>query len=231
MGGIHLGPVNSPHKGPVTRKMFPFDDVIMYPVLHTATQMQYITKNMRIICTLFCCLEVWYQPISPTFPRLLNCKQFHWSYLETMCKSIIKKQNGLQRTVTKQYETFCMFLRVLLYDKKITCYPRILYPQSSVHECVTLNRFYWSNQLSWINMAIYSGSYGLYIWCGLYLDLAQQHWILMTFTETTVYGPIVAKSPFRHDAMKTGHVAIFVPWGTCIIFPLSLYHQLSLFLR
>ena len=28
--GIHRGPVYSPHKGPVTRKMFPFDDVIMY---------------------------------------------------------------------------------------------------------------------------------------------------------------------------------------------------------
>ena len=27
---IHRGPVNSPHKLPVTRKMFPFDDVIMY---------------------------------------------------------------------------------------------------------------------------------------------------------------------------------------------------------
>ena len=27
---IHRGPVNSPHKRPVTRKMFPFDDVIMY---------------------------------------------------------------------------------------------------------------------------------------------------------------------------------------------------------
>ena len=27
--GMHRGPVNSPHKGPVTRKMFPFDDVIM----------------------------------------------------------------------------------------------------------------------------------------------------------------------------------------------------------
>ena len=27
--GIHRGPVNSPHKGPVTRKMFPIDDVIM----------------------------------------------------------------------------------------------------------------------------------------------------------------------------------------------------------
>ena len=29
--GIHRSPVNSPHKGPVTRKMFPFDDVILKP--------------------------------------------------------------------------------------------------------------------------------------------------------------------------------------------------------
>ena len=29
--GIHRGPVNSPLKWPVTRKMFPFDDVIMCP--------------------------------------------------------------------------------------------------------------------------------------------------------------------------------------------------------
>ena len=27
--GIHRWPVNSPHKGPVTQNMFPFDDVIM----------------------------------------------------------------------------------------------------------------------------------------------------------------------------------------------------------
>ena len=27
--GIRRGPVTSPHKGSVTRKMFPFDDVIM----------------------------------------------------------------------------------------------------------------------------------------------------------------------------------------------------------
>ena len=31
--GIHRGPVTSPHKGPVTRKMFPFDDVIKDLVL------------------------------------------------------------------------------------------------------------------------------------------------------------------------------------------------------
>ena len=30
--GIHLWPVNSPHKWPITRKMFPFDDCVMYVV-------------------------------------------------------------------------------------------------------------------------------------------------------------------------------------------------------
>ena len=29
VGGIHRWPMNSPHKGPVTRKLFPFHDVIM----------------------------------------------------------------------------------------------------------------------------------------------------------------------------------------------------------
>ena len=31
--GIHRWPVNSPHKGPVTRKRFPIDDVIMHGTL------------------------------------------------------------------------------------------------------------------------------------------------------------------------------------------------------
>ena len=31
--GIHRGPVNYPHKGPVTQKMFPFDDVIMFFII------------------------------------------------------------------------------------------------------------------------------------------------------------------------------------------------------
>ena len=34
MRGIHRWPVNSPHKRPVTRKMFPFDDVIMGKCMH-----------------------------------------------------------------------------------------------------------------------------------------------------------------------------------------------------
>ena len=38
--GIHRGPLNSPHKWPVTRKMFPFDDVIMCQWSNTERHMQ-----------------------------------------------------------------------------------------------------------------------------------------------------------------------------------------------
>ena len=35
--GIHQWSVNSPHRGPVTRKMFPFDDVIMATIVLWST--------------------------------------------------------------------------------------------------------------------------------------------------------------------------------------------------
>ena len=40
--GIHRWPVNSPHKSPVTRKMFPFDDVIM--VISRSGQIHYCRR-------------------------------------------------------------------------------------------------------------------------------------------------------------------------------------------
>ena len=46
--GIHRGPVNSPHKWPVTRKMLPFDDVIMIRGTHQAGGLPR-TKCDRII--------------------------------------------------------------------------------------------------------------------------------------------------------------------------------------
>ena len=40
--GIHRGPVNSPHKWPVTRKMFPFDDVIMiWRISHSLARLKF----------------------------------------------------------------------------------------------------------------------------------------------------------------------------------------------
>ena len=41
--GIHRWPVNSPHKGPVTRKMFPFDDVIMQQGRHRTREQHFAT--------------------------------------------------------------------------------------------------------------------------------------------------------------------------------------------
>ena len=46
--GIHRWPMNSPHKWPVTRKMFPFDDVIMN--LKTLLWLHFISKIFHI-CT------------------------------------------------------------------------------------------------------------------------------------------------------------------------------------
>ena len=46
MWGIQPWPVNSPHKGPVTPKMFPFDDVIMYFVV-----LNFMSTCVIIKCT------------------------------------------------------------------------------------------------------------------------------------------------------------------------------------
>ena len=46
--GIHRWPVNSPHKGPVTRKMFPFNDVIMDMLKKAdSTKNWFVTKTIR----------------------------------------------------------------------------------------------------------------------------------------------------------------------------------------
>ena len=63
--GIHRGPVNSAHKWPITRKMFPFDDVIMMPAngrtnfIQIAIKIWYFFRKMHFemlsaICRPFC---------------------------------------------------------------------------------------------------------------------------------------------------------------------------------
>ena len=45
--GIHQGPVNSPHKWPVTRKMFPFDDVIVYDIVHGNYYLSFLLLSLK----------------------------------------------------------------------------------------------------------------------------------------------------------------------------------------
>ena len=59
--GIHRGPVNSPHKWPVTRKMFLFDDVIMTAPIMISMLMVHVLLCKVIVC---CC------SILPTYFRI-----------------------------------------------------------------------------------------------------------------------------------------------------------------
>ena len=52
--GIHRWPVNSPHKGPVTRKMGPFDDVIMIEALSLETRKCRSDHFVVTACTAGC---------------------------------------------------------------------------------------------------------------------------------------------------------------------------------
>ena len=76
--GIHRGPVNSPHKGPVTRKMFPFDDVIMTAASYWYGKMWHNVLYVHILNNSISCLywntETWTK--WSTF-----CRQ----YLEIVC--------------------------------------------------------------------------------------------------------------------------------------------------
>ena len=66
--GIHRGPVNSPHKRPVTRKMVPFDDVIMEAMCDLASDSEITLENMgTVIPEGFILIKIW---------KSLQCN--HW---------------------------------------------------------------------------------------------------------------------------------------------------------
>ena len=70
--GIHRWPVNSPHKWPVTRKMFPFGDVIMYYVIGYLLH-HGISRYMRVLLTYFITLR-WFWWIEKA--SLVNVMRF-----------------------------------------------------------------------------------------------------------------------------------------------------------
>ena len=96
--GIHRGPVNSPHKGPVTRKMFPFDDVIMWCLSSTQFNINIFSvgpqenilqsikihsyHSRRIIGK--CRLQ-----ISGPFVRIAKCMNMHVKYTHTLVGGFI----------------------------------------------------------------------------------------------------------------------------------------------
>ena len=80
--GIHRWPVNSPHKGPVTRKMIPFDDVIM-------------DKCVLVFYEKWCRLYL-YSRIVVHFSQ----KKFNWLVVNLLIPCVITTEYGLQKCVT-----------------------------------------------------------------------------------------------------------------------------------
>ena len=81
--GIHRGQVNSPHKWPVTRNMFPFDDVIMgffiYGNIPTKTVHSTCTPNISVSHAYLCVCSIshwghWWRPLQPTSSIITDAK-------------------------------------------------------------------------------------------------------------------------------------------------------------
>ena len=100
--GIHRGPVNFPHKWPVTRKMFPFDDVIVL------IQESLSSRSLTLIAIfiLILSMNILHSPlVTDTLFQLKGCNSLrsstalvHWGQVMYICVSkptIIGQDNGL----------------------------------------------------------------------------------------------------------------------------------------
>ena len=83
--GIHRGPVKSPHKGPVTRKMFPFDDVIMWRI--DAHSQKSTTPEQMIFTSLAYSYRLIYQSLIGFSRR--------WHYLQSPSSEDIKLDSSI----------------------------------------------------------------------------------------------------------------------------------------
>ena len=78
--GIHRRPVNSPHKWPVTRKMFPFDGVIMSNVAHPRAKPSPKTMFTWVFDAIWLQWYIWWRRQMEIFSALLAlCGGIHRS--------------------------------------------------------------------------------------------------------------------------------------------------------
>ena len=92
--GIHRGPVNSPHKWPVTRKMFPFDDVIMIlmechsqcSISCVRREWKWITQQIGVYGALLCVLLVLEILCSITKP---TCVLISRAWCVSVCLAVL----------------------------------------------------------------------------------------------------------------------------------------------
>ena len=88
--GIHRGPVNSPDKWPVTRKMFPFDDVIMNFI--PVCQLDPLTSKRTRLQEMWRCrrpLRQWYHNF-----KCIQCRHLFAKPSATLTNCVGKNQSS-----------------------------------------------------------------------------------------------------------------------------------------
>ena len=84
--GIHRWPVNSPHKGPVTQKMFPFDDVIM--MLHSGWRFGPRASSAVMMTETIRC--IWVADIMTCLAITLEAYMSRMIYVKLCCVLTLK---------------------------------------------------------------------------------------------------------------------------------------------
>ena len=99
--GIHRGLVNSPHKWPVTRKMFPFDDVIM------------TLKTQRHVEIIILELTPWPRKFKHThsFVNTTDCKAFT-NVIVHFCACMLSWSSEIRATIQMIHDTHHFILTV-----------------------------------------------------------------------------------------------------------------------
>ena len=119
--GIHRSPVNSPHKWPVTRKMFPFDDVVIY--YHFSTGLIDNTMRRRYNTVNF---------VQDTRDRLLTAPPRR---RDMGCLYDFKLWSLLL------FNQYSIIFHILLHGTMISRHPTLCY--SSWNDCVSWNIVIW----------------------------------------------------------------------------------------
>ena len=107
--GIHRGPVNSLHKWQVTRKMFPFDDVIMFVLVsvksmpRTSLNMNHRTGKLcwkQYLCTGF----LW-----PRYDDVMKWKHIprYWPFVRGIHRSLVDSPHKGRWRGTSLFSLIC----------------------------------------------------------------------------------------------------------------------------
>ena len=124
--GIHWGLVNSPHKWPVTRKMFPFDDAIIWKLQ---------ARNLHCQCRR-CCMILTFNTLRP--------RQNGWHFLDNIFKCILMKIS-LKFAARVQLKIVHHWFRWLGTSQVTSHYLNQWWLILMTHICVTLPQ--WVKQL------------------------------------------------------------------------------------